>query len=139
MSREYWVSSSAETFGFLALFRVAMGGQLLVGEYSLALNYFIHQSLRRCEGEFGEGDSGVGCPGVVVAVSRAIAWPRAGDLTLFQGTLYLPNPKNSNWRNDLEKSPVRGAAWRWRGGLRPCSAPGLSNKGPSRPPPDLSE
>src|SRR6056297_4012524 len=23
-----------------------------------------------------------------------------------------------------------GAAWRWRGGLRPCSAPGLSNKGP---------
>src|SRR6056297_508303 len=108
MSREYWVSSSAETFGFLALFRVAMGGQLLVGEYSLALNYFIHQSLRRCEGEFGEGDSGVGWPGVVVAVSRAIARPRAGDLTLFQGTLYLPNPKNSNWRNDLEKSPVRG-------------------------------
>src|SRR6056297_1679920 len=79
MSREYCLSSSAETFGFLALFRVAMGGQLLVGEYSLALNYLIHQSLLRCEGEFGEGDSGGDWPAAVVAVSRAIARPRAGD------------------------------------------------------------
>src|SRR6056297_498807 len=108
MSREYCLSSSAETFGFLALFRVAMGGQLLVGEYSLALNYFIHQSLLRCEGEFGEGDSGVGWPAAVVVVSRAIARPRAGDLTLFQGTLCLPNSKDSSWRADLDKSPVRG-------------------------------
>src|SRR6056297_2823772 len=50
-----------------------------------------------------------GCwPGAAVAVSRAIARPRAGDLTLFQGALYLPNPKNSNWRADFDKSPVRG-------------------------------
>src|SRR6056297_2974018 len=45
---------------------------------------------------------------VSVGVGRAIARPRAGDPTLFQGTLYLPNPKNSNWRADFDKSPVRG-------------------------------